>query len=77
MSAAAKLASPEEMAARYGVARSTFLEWFHAGKISAEVAVGKVYRFDPEKVAADLRKDAEKARGQRGARMPKGALPMI
>lgn len=68
------LATAEEMAEHYGVARSTFLAWFHEGKISAEVAVGKVYRFDPERVAADLREAAEKARG---ARVPKGSVPVI
>lgn len=71
------LVTPEELAARYAVAKSTVLDWFHQGKISAEVAVGKVYRFDAEKVAADLRAEAEGKRGARGERMPKGAVPVI
>lgn len=56
----AALLKPEEMAARYGVNKTTFLAWYHAGKISAEVAVGKVFRFDPEKVAAELREASKK-----------------
>ena len=68
------LLKPEELAKRYGVAKSTVLEWFHAGRIPAEVAVGKVFRFDPERVAEALRKDARKAAGKRPER---GMIPVI
>jgi predicted site-specific integrase-resolvase len=52
---AERLLTPEDLAGRYVVAKSTILEWFHAGLIPAEVAVGKIYRFDGERVAAALR----------------------
>lgn len=64
---AGMLMKPEELAARYGVAKSTVLEWYHKGMITAEVAVGKVYRFDADKVAAELRKHAAK-------KTPKGKM---
>lgn len=73
MSAPAFL-TPEELAARYAVAKSTVLDWFHQGKIPAEVAVGKVYRFDAEKVAAALNQAAVKAAKKR---VPKGMVPVI
>ena len=57
------LMTPEELAGRYAVAKSTILEWFRQGKIPAEVAIGKTYRFDPERVAAALREAAQDRRG--------------
>jgi excisionase family DNA binding protein len=56
------LLTPEELAGRYAVAKSTILEWFRQGRIPAEVAVGKVIRFDPERVAEALRDAAEARR---------------
>jgi len=56
------LLTPEELAGRYAVKKSTILGWFRQGKIPAEVAVGKVYRFDPERVAEALREAAEDRR---------------
>lgn len=47
--------SPEKVAQRYGVTSKTVIHWFERGVISAEVAVGKVYRFDPAKVAKELK----------------------
>ena len=55
------LATPRELAAKYGVALSTFLGWHHAGIFPAEVAVGKVYRFDPDQVETGLKRHARKA----------------
>ena len=66
--------TPEELAARYAVAKSTVLDWFHQGKIPAEVAVGKVYRFDAEKVAEALKKEAAKGVKKKA---PKGMVPVI
>jgi excisionase family DNA binding protein len=53
-----ELMTPAEMAAIYKVQKSTFLAWFHAGKIPAEVCVGKVLRFDAARVARALAKGA-------------------
>jgi len=61
MSAPEELATPRELAAKYGVALSTFLSWHHAGIFPAEVAVGKIYRFDPDQVDAGLKRHARKA----------------
>ena len=52
------LRTPGEMAAIYKVQKSTFLQWFHAGRIPAEVAIGKILRFDAGKVAKALAKQA-------------------
>lgn len=51
--------TPQELAERYRVAKSTVLQWFHQGKIPAEVNVGKVIRFDAEKVAKALEERKE------------------
>jgi excisionase family DNA binding protein len=56
-----ELMTPAEMAAIYKVQKSTFLAWFHAGRIPAEVCVGKVLRFDAAKVARALAKSAAAA----------------
>jgi len=61
----ANIATPRELAAKYGVAPSTFMSWFHAGKFPALVAEGKVYRFDPDAVAKGLEK-TEPAKKQPG-----------
>jgi len=64
--------TPEELAARYAVAKSTVLEWFHQGKIPAEVAMGKVIRFCPVRVAKALAREAPKAR--RGGTAGEGVM---
>ena len=48
------LTTGKELAKFYGVSAPTFMAWFHAGIIPAEIAIGKVYRFDREKVAEAL-----------------------
>jgi excisionase family DNA binding protein len=80
LSVADGLKTPGEMAAIYKVQKSTFLQWFHAGRIPAEVAVGKVMRFNPERVAKALAKQAravQKLNGLNGLNGPngKGATP--
>lgn len=66
------LLTPEELAGRYAVAKSTVLDWFHQGKIPAEVAIGKVIRFCPERVAKELAENAAK-----GRRAPREELSVI
>jgi predicted site-specific integrase-resolvase len=55
----AELATPQDLAAKYAVRPRTILDWFHAGKIPAEVAIGRTFRFDPKKVEEALREQAE------------------
>ena len=56
------LLSPDELAVRYQVTGATIRKWFREGKIPAEVAMGRVLRFDPEQVADALRSEAMEAR---------------
>lgn len=60
-----QLLTPEEVGEVYQVTGRTVREWFHAGLIPAEVAVGRVFRFDLEKVKDSLAANAAKARGLR------------
>lgn len=55
-----QLATPPELARKYRVAVSTFMGWYHAGIFQAEIAVGKVYRFDADQVDAGLELHARK-----------------
>ena len=57
---AAELATPQELAKKYRVAVSTFMSWHHAGIFQAEIAVGRVYRFDEDQVDAGLELHARK-----------------
>jgi excisionase family DNA binding protein len=57
---AAEYATADDLARVYGVAKGTILQWYHAGRIPAAVAVGKVIRFDREEVAEALRAAAGK-----------------
>jgi len=50
------LLSPKQLAAKLGTTNKTILEWYHAGIIPAEVALGKIYRFDEPKIRAVLAK---------------------
>lgn len=52
--------TPKEVAREFAVTSKTVLEWFHNGIIPAEVAVGKVFRFDLDRVRAALAKHAKK-----------------
>lgn len=47
-------ATARQIAARYGVTKPTVFNWLHAGIIPAEVAVGRIFRFDMDKVDAAL-----------------------
>jgi excisionase family DNA binding protein len=60
-----RLLTPEEIGEVYQVTGRTVRDWFHAGLIPAEVAVGRVMRFDLEKVKDALAANAERARGMR------------
>ena len=48
------LLTPKELADHFKTTASTVLSWYHDGTIPAEVAVGKVYRFDLDRVSATL-----------------------
>ena len=64
--AEAKLLTPEEVGEVYQVSGRTVRDWFHAGLIPAEVAAGRVFRFDLERVRDALAANAEKVRGRCG-----------
>ena len=48
------LLTPKEVAAHFHTTSKTVLEWCHVGPIPAEVAEGRLYRFDLEKVKIAL-----------------------
>jgi hypothetical protein len=52
------LLTPKELAAHFKTTSSTILSWYHDGTIPAEVAVGKVYRFDLDRVCSALARGA-------------------
>ncbi len=56
-----ELLSTMEMAARYGVARTTFLLWYHSGIVPGETQGKNHHKFDREKVEAALREHAQSA----------------
>ena len=58
--------TPEEIGEVYQVSGRTVRDWFHAGLIPAEVAAGRVFRFDLGKVRDALAANAEKVRGRCG-----------
>lgn len=71
------LLTPGQMGKALGTTNKTILEWFHAGKIPAEVAEGAVYRFDPAKVKEALAERAadaaaKKKKAQRAIDRPRG-----
>ena len=39
-----------QIAVRYGVTKPTVFNWLHAGIIPAEIAVGRIFRFDLDRV---------------------------
>jgi excisionase family DNA binding protein len=71
------LLTPEDLAARYAVTRKTVLEWFHQGRIPAEVATGRIFRFDAEKVAKALAKEARAYRPRMTEQKLNGMVPVI
>jgi len=60
LSTAPVLLTPREMGAVCKVTSAQVLQWHHAGVIPAEIAEGRVYRFDAAKVAKALAKRASK-----------------
>jgi hypothetical protein len=52
------LLTAKELAAHFNTTPSTIFSWYHDGTIPAEVAVGKVYRFDLERVSRALAEGA-------------------
>lgn len=57
----------KQMGAILGVSSVTVAAWYHEGKIPAEIAEGRLYRFDPAKVKEALR--------ERAARLGKSDRP--
>lgn len=57
-----QILTAREVAAYYRTTSKTVLDWNHAGRIPAEAATGKVFRFDLEKVRAALAQDARSGR---------------
>lgn len=55
-----ELLRPKELGEKIGVRSVTILEWYHAGKIPAEVAEGRIYLFNLSNVLAALAKRASK-----------------
>jgi excisionase family DNA binding protein len=49
-----------QIAARYSVTKPTVFNWLHAGVIPARVAVGRIFRFDPDEVDAALEQRSAK-----------------
>ena len=72
-----------ELGKIYSVASSQILEWYHAGIIPAEAAEGRVYRFDPRRVAKVLARRARSLQRQNmvaptaGKQATPTHLPMI
>jgi len=62
---AERLLDPRELGDHFGVKSQTVLEWFHAGKIPARVALGRTYRFELHEVTQALAQEA--AETQAGA----------
>lgn len=60
------LLTPEELAAHYKVKPKTIRTWHLQGKIPAEVATGRILRFDGERVAEALRSEAMEVRKRLG-----------
>ena len=54
-----KLVSTKELAKIYSASTTLIINWHHAGIIPAEIARGRVFRFDPTKVAEVLKKREE------------------
>lgn len=63
---AERLLTPEEVGELFQVSGRTVRDWFHAGKIPAEVAVGRIYRFSLRRVREALAADAQRVSGMVG-----------
>ena len=60
MNEADEILTAAEVAKIWKTTPSTILQWFHAGKIPAEMAEGRVIRFSKQAVAAALKSRAMK-----------------
>lgn len=60
MSETLNLMNAKQLGAQLSVSAQVILGWYHAGIIPAEIAIGHVYRFDREKVAAALAEASKK-----------------
>jgi hypothetical protein len=68
-----KLVNAQELAAIYGVTCATITAWYREGIIPAEMAEGRVYRFDTEKVRLVLRhRAAKRAEGKQNCQRSTG-----
>ncbi len=54
-----QFATPAELAAVLKISRPQVMAYFRRGIIPAEIAIGRVYRFDVEKCVEALRKHSE------------------
>jgi len=55
--------TPEELAGALKVSAPTVMKYFRLGLIEAEIAIGRVYRFDREKCLAALRGHSKRKGG--------------
>jgi excisionase family DNA binding protein len=55
------LMTAEQIGRALGTTKKTVFEWYHEGKIPAEIAEGRTYRFDLDAVKSALKKRAEKS----------------
>lgn len=55
------LVTPDQLGKIYQVSGRTIRRWHDEGRFPAEVAEGKVLRFDPDQVAVALKRRARKA----------------
>jgi len=60
------LMTPDELGKIYKVTGRTIRQWHQDGIIPSEVNQGKILRFDPDEVAAVLKKNARKKSKQAG-----------
>jgi excisionase family DNA binding protein len=61
----ADLLSPNQLAKKLGISKSTIIVWTHAGIIDAEIAIGKLWKFDEGKVLERLRQETERRRSEK------------
>jgi predicted site-specific integrase-resolvase len=59
------LLNPKQLSATLCVSSVTILSWYHARIIPAEIAEGRIYKFDLEKVRSALAERAQKRQEER------------
>lgn len=73
-----RIVTAKELASMIGISMSKILTWYHEGVIPAEVAEGRVYRFDPEKVLLILKhRAAQRAEDETRPRRAKTYFPRV